>query len=339
MRMYLLLDCITRIYMKYLAFGRSKLRVSEYCLGCLTMGKLQANLSIEDGAGIITTAARLGINFIDTAENYGNAGQIKRAIAILKAECPGLLGQMVFATKTKVETGLDMERFVSGSLDDFSRPALDLVCMHNIPDEKGFQKREGAFFELLELKDRGIVREIGWTAHSLRGLDPVLDHAGDFGVVMPVVNFKGTGLRGHTLDDLAAFLRRARRKNLSVYSMKSLGGGHLRDEVDEAIAWLRNNPLVDVACIGAKSTSEVIYNAHVFNDEPVPEAVKCAIERVPRALIIYHHLCQKCGCCAKACTSGAMTFSELTGPVVDRDACMLCGYCADACPKFIIRIA
>lgn len=70
--------------MKRVEFGRSKAEVSEYCLGCLTMGRLQSNLSVEAGARIITTAIKNGVNFIDTAELYGNDEQIHRALELLR---------------------------------------------------------------------------------------------------------------------------------------------------------------------------------------------------------------------------------------------------------------
>ena len=63
--------------MKMVDFGRNGLKVTEYCLGCLTMGRLQSNLSNEAAARVITTAVENGVNFIDTAETYGNDDQIK----------------------------------------------------------------------------------------------------------------------------------------------------------------------------------------------------------------------------------------------------------------------
>jgi pyruvate formate lyase activating enzyme len=41
--------------------------------------------------------------------------------------------------------------------------------------------------------------------------------------------------------------------------------------------------------------------------------------------------CIGCGCCAKACPTGALAFAE-TGATVDRDKCTGCLACADACP-------
>ncbi|MFX0101315.1 MAG: aldo/keto reductase [Candidatus Hodarchaeota archaeon] len=324
--------------MKLVNFGRSGLKVTEYCLGCLTMGSLQSNLSTEVGASIITTAVENGINFIDTAEIYGNDAQINLALDILRKKSPELLENLVIATKTKAQTADEMDDFVERTRKNFNKESLDIVCLHNIADENAFLEREAAYTRALELKDEGMISEIGWTAHSFEGLKPVLDHADGVSVIMPIINFKGFGLRGYTQDDLLNLLKEAKNKQIYVYSMKSLGGGHLRESIEEAIKWLRENPLVDVAAVGAKSPAEVLMNIYLFNDEPVPAEIREKIENVPRHIIIYHNLCQKCGKCAEACTSGAMSFSEKEGPVIDHESCVICGYCAEACPKFIIRV-
>ncbi|MBD3188399.1 hypothetical protein GF325_16305 [Candidatus Bathyarchaeota archaeon] len=324
--------------MKRVRFGRSGLRVTEYCLGCLTMGRLQAGLGARDGARIITTAVEHGVNFIDTAETYGNDEQVKIAVENLEQENPASLADLVIATKTKARSAQDMETFVSRTLEIFHRDRLDVVSLHNVADGDDFKHREDAFNRVLEFHDDGIIADIGLTAHSMAGFSPVLDHAGEFSVIMPIINFKGIGLRGYSLDELQAFLTRVKQKNISVYSMKSLGGGHLRNEAVEAINWLRHNPRVDVACVGAKDPVEVLANIHAFEDTPVPTGIKESIDRVERRVRIYTHLCEKCGKCAEACTSGALKFSEKSGPMIDHETCVICGYCAGACPKFIIRV-
>ena len=50
------------------ALGRTNIRVSRLCFGTLTIGPLQANLSVDEGASLIRSALQRGVNFIDTAE-------------------------------------------------------------------------------------------------------------------------------------------------------------------------------------------------------------------------------------------------------------------------------
>ena len=324
--------------MEYKTFGHSKLKVSEYCLGTLTMGRLQSNLSIQEGAEIIKTAVNHGITFIDTAANYGSINHIKQGLELLKNEDSTIIDDLVIATKTKAKNGEELVEYVDVFLNNLNRDIVDILCFHNIASKKAFEEREDAYYKALELKDKGKIKEIGWTAHSLVGLEPVLDYAEEIGIIMPIINFKGVGLRGYTLEELLDFLDDAKKKGISTYSMKSLGGGHLRSHAEEAINWLRNIPQIDVVCVGAKSSAEVIMNACIFEGKKIPVEISDKIERVRRKITIYHHLCEKCGKCIEACTNGAMIFTEEKGPEIDHDACVICGYCADACPKFIIRV-
>ena len=59
---------------------REILKVSKLCFGSLCMGPLQSNLSVRDGARVITRALELGVNFIDTAQLYGTYKYIKAAL-------------------------------------------------------------------------------------------------------------------------------------------------------------------------------------------------------------------------------------------------------------------
>jgi pyruvate formate lyase activating enzyme len=42
--------------------------------------------------------------------------------------------------------------------------------------------------------------------------------------------------------------------------------------------------------------------------------------------------CKKCGLCLEVCQTGAITFSEEEGPVIDRNLCNCDALCVEACP-------
>ncbi len=59
--------------MDYANLGRTGLKVSRICLGCMSYGSPQWRdwvLSEEDGRPFIRRALELGINFFDTADMY-----------------------------------------------------------------------------------------------------------------------------------------------------------------------------------------------------------------------------------------------------------------------------
>ena len=59
--------------MQYRPLGRTGIKVSPYCLGAMMFGGI-ANADHDDGVRIIHKALDFGINFIDTADVYGQDG-------------------------------------------------------------------------------------------------------------------------------------------------------------------------------------------------------------------------------------------------------------------------
>ena len=61
--------------MEYITLGKSDLKVSKICLGCMSFGEKTKNLpwtlDQEQTDKIIKRALELGINFFDTANIYG----------------------------------------------------------------------------------------------------------------------------------------------------------------------------------------------------------------------------------------------------------------------------
>ncbi len=61
--------------MEYIQLGKSDLKVSKICLGCMSFGKSTKvrpwKLSQEETDAMIKRALELGTNFFDTANTYG----------------------------------------------------------------------------------------------------------------------------------------------------------------------------------------------------------------------------------------------------------------------------
>jgi len=79
--------------------GRSGLKVSQFCLGCMMFGDVTPE---EESLAIIQAALDAGINFLDTADKYG-AGASERVVGKALA---GRREQIVLATKV----GLAVDR-------------------------------------------------------------------------------------------------------------------------------------------------------------------------------------------------------------------------------------
>ena len=66
--------------MEYRTLGKTGICVSRLCFGTLTIGPLQANLPLREGADLLIAAIDLGVNFFDTADLYGTYPYIREAL-------------------------------------------------------------------------------------------------------------------------------------------------------------------------------------------------------------------------------------------------------------------
>lgn len=85
--------------MKYRPLGRSALKVSELCLGTMNFGP---RTSEADSFALLDHATSAGINFIDTANQYGGSlgvGTTEQIIGSWLAENRSLRDNLVLATK------------------------------------------------------------------------------------------------------------------------------------------------------------------------------------------------------------------------------------------------
>ena len=315
--------------MKRVTLGNCGIEVTEMCFGSLTFSHLQADVSPAEAGKVLARALDLGVNFVDTAQGYATYEHVAAALK-------GREQKPVIATKSHAHTPEDMDSAVKQALDAMGLDKLDIFLLHLVRSEQDFEDRLGALDCLLEYKDRGVIRAIGLSTHTLEGLRPAIAHP-EIEIVLPCVNRKGLGVNDGTLDEMLSLLKELKELGKGVYAMKPLGGGRLFDDVADSLNYIRALDEVDSIAVGMKSAAEVEMNVTIFEDRPVPADVLEKARQVSKKLIIYSFICKGCGACVENCAQDALTLVDERS-VVDESKCILCGYCADECPVFCIRI-
>lgn len=132
--------------MEYRNLGRSGLKVSPLCLGTMTFGEADENsfmhkvgCSEEESHAILNRALEAGINFIDTADVYGQDGLSERVIGNW-FEKENRRDDVVLATKFRFRMGdgpngsggsrLKIMRTVEASLRRLKTDRIDLYQIH-----------------------------------------------------------------------------------------------------------------------------------------------------------------------------------------------------------------
>jgi aryl-alcohol dehydrogenase-like predicted oxidoreductase len=149
---------------KYRPLGRTSWKISEISFGAWAIGGSWGQVSDEEALGALRKAVECGVNFIDTADVYGN-GRSERLIARLKKECKQ---EIIVATKAgrrlprqTVEGygAANLAGWVEDSLQNLDTDALDLLQLHCPPTE--LYSRPDVFEMLDGLVKAGKIRYYG----------------------------------------------------------------------------------------------------------------------------------------------------------------------------------
>jgi aryl-alcohol dehydrogenase-like predicted oxidoreductase len=151
--------------MRYRTLGRTGIKVSPYALGALALGTPIGNPDHDDSARIIHKALDAGINFIDTADAYGES-----EVAVGKA-LKGRRDSVVLATKFSRPIGDDPNHqgasrrwimtAVENSLRRLQTDYIDLYQVHRPDPSTDIEETLSALSDLIHT---GKVRAVGTSA-------------------------------------------------------------------------------------------------------------------------------------------------------------------------------
>ncbi|MFY9926533.1 MAG: aldo/keto reductase [Streptosporangiaceae bacterium] len=151
--------------MHYRTLGRTGIKVSPYALGALALGTHIGNPDHDDSVRIIHKALDAGINFVDTADAYGES-----EVVVGKA-LKGRRDSVVLATKFSRPIGDDPNHqgasrrwimtAVENSLRRLQTDYIDLYQLHRPDPGTGIEETLSALSDLIH---SGKVRAVGGSA-------------------------------------------------------------------------------------------------------------------------------------------------------------------------------
>jgi aryl-alcohol dehydrogenase-like predicted oxidoreductase len=156
--------------MQYRELGHTGWKVSEISFGAWAIGADWGSVDDRESLAALHRAIDLGVNFIDTADVYGD-GHSEQLIARVRKERPE---ELIVATKAgrrlspHVADGYNAEnltRFVERSLRNLETDCLDLVQLHCPPSEVYY--RPEVFGALDDLVQAGKIRYYGVSVEKI----------------------------------------------------------------------------------------------------------------------------------------------------------------------------
>jgi D-threo-aldose 1-dehydrogenase len=169
-------------YSQKVKLKRSNLEVTRFSLGTAPLGGLFKSVSDQEGEDMLNAALELGINYFDTAPQYGHGvAEIRVGKALRNAKVPYVVSTKVGRVLRHVEGGEPeiwfpdaprdivpiydyspegIRRSFEESLERLGLPHIDIVLMHDAEDHIK-EAVENAFPVLAELRSQGLIKAIG----------------------------------------------------------------------------------------------------------------------------------------------------------------------------------
>ncbi|MGA2892246.1 MAG: aldo/keto reductase [Xanthobacteraceae bacterium] len=126
--------------MEMRAFGRSGMRLSVLGFGCGAVGGLMVRGEPLDQERAVARAIEAGVNYFDTAVQYGNGESEKNLGSVLQKLKPA---NVVIGTKVRLPSadfgriGEAIAKSLDGSLSRLRRDHVDIFHLHNAITESG----------------------------------------------------------------------------------------------------------------------------------------------------------------------------------------------------------
>jgi predicted aldo/keto reductase-like oxidoreductase len=210
--------------MPYRLLGRTGARVSAIGLGGWHIGfkSMPEALSIR----IIRTAIDRGIDFLDNSWDYNEgASEIRMGKALLD----GYRKKVFLMTKIDGRSKPEAARQLDESLRRLQTDCIDLVQHHEVlrfEDPHRIFDDEGAHAALLEARQAGKLRFIGFTGHKdprihLYTLEVAREHGFTFDTVQMPLNVMDAHYRSFARLVVPELVK----QNIGVLGMKSMGNG------------------------------------------------------------------------------------------------------------------
>ena len=311
--------------------GQTGMLVTKFGFGGIPLQRVSDAYALK----LVSHALAGGINWIDTANGYGSSeGRIGKAIAGCRRE-----GLYLF-TKAAGRNPETLRKQIELSLERLATSYLDLFQFHIVPDLETWKKMHdnGTVDLVLGYKEKGLIRHVGASAHTLETVLALLDYP-EIEVVQWPFNFlvEEEGLK---------VLEKCLDRGVGLIGMKPFAGGVL-NVARLCIRYLLQYPYIvaDPGFETIEEVDEVITLADA--QEGLSETDLLEISRIRKNLGTV--FCRRCGYCSP-CPHGVQIISLMTmESVIKRFSveqalsgwaeaaasavhCIECGRCEEKCP-------
>ena len=235
--------------------GKTGIRVSRLAIGTGTHGfNHQSDQSRLFGKGSLADLLKVafdhGINFWDSADQYGTHPDLKEALKEIPRE------KVVILTKAESTTSDEMKSDLDRFRKEIGTEYIDIVLLHMMTSSDWPAERQGAMEVLEKARQDGTVRAHGVSCHTLGALQ-VASNSDWVQIDLARINPAKIRMEAD-VQTVAGILKKMHDDGKGVIGMKIFGAGQLVDTKDECLRYILSLDFVDAFTIGQESEDEML---------------------------------------------------------------------------------
>ncbi|TAK97647.1 MAG: aldo/keto reductase [Verrucomicrobia bacterium] len=243
--------------------GKTKLNPTRFCLGTgMRGGKRESNqtrLGKEKFEALIRESFDRGVRLFDLADLYGTHPYVIPALKGIQRDRFQVVTKIWFREgglpeRERPDADVCVERFLRELKTDY----IDLVLLHCVTSANWPQELRKQMDLLSKLKEKGTIRSLGVSCHSLEALEAAASEPW-VESVHARINPYGMSMDGAP-EKVVPVLQKIHAAGKGVVGMKIIGEGRLRNDEEKrsaSVKYALGLGCVDVLNVGCESVSEI----------------------------------------------------------------------------------
>jgi 1-deoxyxylulose-5-phosphate synthase len=226
--------------------GTTGIKLSRMAFGTGTNGvnktSVQGRLGFNGLSDLLCHGFDRGINFWDTADQYGTHGHLREGMRQVGKN------KVVILTKTRARTAAQARADLDRFRRELGRDHLDIVLLHCVTSDDWPKELEGPMEVLSRAREQGIIRAHGVSCHTLGALKAAARTPWvqvDLARINPI-----QASMDADPETVLGVLREMKKAGKAVIGMKIFGAGKMSQDVDRALHYCAHLDVLDAFTIG-----------------------------------------------------------------------------------------
>ncbi|MBR5375676.1 MAG: aldo/keto reductase [Lachnospiraceae bacterium] len=315
--------------MRTIRIGNTGLETPQNAFGALPIQRDDTDTACR----LLRRAYEGGMTYFDTARAYSDSEE-KMGLALSDVR-----EKIIIATKTMGKTPDEVKRDLDTSLSKLKTDHIDIYQFHCADKCYAPEDGTGMYETVLDLKEQGVIKHIGITAHKIGVAEEIIDSG-----LYETLQFPFSYLSSERELSLS---QKCREKNMGFIAMKALSGGLITD-YRAAYAFIAQYENV-IPIWGIQRDRELDEWLSLMKEEVImDEKMRSLIEKDKKELD--RDFCRGCGYCMpcpmgikinncarislllRRAPSKAWLSPEWQENMKAVESCVHCGMCKSRCP-------